>query len=185
MLIFFDTEFTGLHKDTTLISIGLVSEYGDELYIELNDYDRNMCDEWITNNVLDNTISEGNKNVLSIVSNENDYKFCKNKEEVKQILNDWLKKFNDVQLVSDCCHYDMVLFIDIFGTAFDLPDNVCPVCYDINQDIAKFESITDKEAFNINRENFVNTYGNLPIGDKHNSLYDAKVIKEIYKIIFE
>ena len=32
MKIFFDTEFTGLHKNTTLISIGLVSETGDEFY---------------------------------------------------------------------------------------------------------------------------------------------------------
>lgn len=29
MKIFFDTEFTGLHKDTTLISIGLISELGE------------------------------------------------------------------------------------------------------------------------------------------------------------
>ena len=28
MKIFFDTEFTGLHKNTTLISIGLVTEEG-------------------------------------------------------------------------------------------------------------------------------------------------------------
>ena len=28
MKIFFDTEFTGLHKNTTLISIGLVDENG-------------------------------------------------------------------------------------------------------------------------------------------------------------
>ena len=28
MKIFFDTEFTGLHKDTTIISIGMISENG-------------------------------------------------------------------------------------------------------------------------------------------------------------
>jgi DNA polymerase III epsilon subunit-like protein len=30
--IFFDTEFTGLHQKTTLISIGLVSECGKTFY---------------------------------------------------------------------------------------------------------------------------------------------------------
>jgi DNA polymerase III epsilon subunit-like protein len=38
MKIFFDTEFTGLHKDTTLISIGLVSEDNRKFYAELIDY---------------------------------------------------------------------------------------------------------------------------------------------------
>ncbi len=40
MKIFFDTEFTGLHQGTTLISIGMITEDGRELYCELNDYDK-------------------------------------------------------------------------------------------------------------------------------------------------
>jgi hypothetical protein len=32
--IFFDTEFTGLHQGTTLISIGLISECGKTFYAE-------------------------------------------------------------------------------------------------------------------------------------------------------
>ena len=32
MKIFFDTEFTGLHQHTTLISIGLVDEVGISFY---------------------------------------------------------------------------------------------------------------------------------------------------------
>ena len=43
MKIFFDTEFTGLHKDTTLISIGLIDENNRSLYIELTDYDMSQC----------------------------------------------------------------------------------------------------------------------------------------------
>ena len=42
MKIYFDTEFTGLHKDTTLISIGLVSECGKTFYGECYDYDENQ-----------------------------------------------------------------------------------------------------------------------------------------------
>ena len=34
--IFFDTEFTGLHQKTTLISIGLIAETGETFYAELN-----------------------------------------------------------------------------------------------------------------------------------------------------
>ena len=40
MNIFFDTEFTGLQKDTDLISIGLISENNDVFYAEITDYDK-------------------------------------------------------------------------------------------------------------------------------------------------
>ena len=52
MKIFFDTEFTGLRKDTTLISIGLVDENGRTFYAEFSDYDNSQCDTWIHENVI-------------------------------------------------------------------------------------------------------------------------------------
>ena len=52
MKLFFDTEFTGLHQKTTLISIGIISETGETFYCELDDYDRNQVDEWIRENVI-------------------------------------------------------------------------------------------------------------------------------------
>ena len=45
MKIFFDTEFTGLHKNTTLISIGCIDEAGRTFYAEFIDYDRSQYDE--------------------------------------------------------------------------------------------------------------------------------------------
>jgi hypothetical protein len=72
----------------------------------------------------------------------------------------------------------MVLFIDLFGGAFDIPSNVNASCHDINQDIAWYYRVSEKEAFDMCREDIILT----PIeGDKHNSLYDAKVIHAIYK----
>jgi hypothetical protein len=76
-----------------------------------------------------------------------------------------------------------VLFIDLFGGAFDLPKNISPYCHDINQDIAKMFGISDKEAFDKSREDIVQLLGTPIEGDKHNSLYDAKVIKSIYEIL--
>ena len=43
--MFFDTEFTGLHQNTTLVSIGLVSDEGERFYAELTDYDDTQCDD--------------------------------------------------------------------------------------------------------------------------------------------
>jgi len=44
MKIFFDTEFTGLHQNTTLISIGLVTEQEHSFYAEFDDYDKSQVD---------------------------------------------------------------------------------------------------------------------------------------------
>ena len=194
MKIFFDTEFTGLHKDTTLISIGLVDENGRTFYAEFLGYDGNQIDDWIRDNVITNLKY---KTCITNWNNEDFEHFeCVGYTYfIKQWLEKWLSIYNDVQLVSDCSHYDMVLFIDIFGGAFDIPKQVNPACHDINQDIAKHFNISEKEAFDLSREGIIETY-NEKIkewwpeyeikdidGDKHNSLYDAKVIKEIYKII--
>jgi hypothetical protein len=107
------------------------------------------------------------------------------KFEISKVLGNWFAQFDNVELVSDVCHYDMVLFIDLFGNAFKLPKNVCSACYDINQDIARKYNCSLKEAFDKSREEILyNAYKDKTIqGDKHNSLYDARVIRELYQIL--
>lgn len=176
MKLFFDTEFTGLHKDTTLISLGMVDEDGRTFYAEFNDYDKSQCDEWIQKNVLNNLINDSNK----IDYESDDWFIIGDKNFIKTMLSKWLKQYDSVELVSDVCHYDMVLFIDIFGGAFDLPNNINPSCHDINQDIALYYGISETEAFEKSREIIADVIQ----GIKHNALYDAKVIKSIYEKIF-
>ena len=191
MKVFFDTEFTGLHKLTTLISIGLVDEEGNAFYAEFDDYDESQCDDWIKKNVLNHLqlkevgvthrLQLKEDGATNKTSNLITVKGCK--ALIKDALADWLSKYDTVELVSDCCHYDMVLFIDLFGTAFDIPENVTPTCHDINQDIARFCGISAKEAFDKSREKILENNFITIDGDKHNSLYDAKVIKEISYIL--
>ena len=182
MKIFFDTEFTGLHKDTTIISIGLIDENGRTFYGEFSDYDESKCDNWIRENVIKHLKWSKEVQVEDFVNiYDNDWEAFGSKEYIKIVLSEWLSKYDDVELVSDCCHYDMVLFIDIFGDAWSIPDVVNPACHDINQDIAKYFEISEREAFDLSREKIIEKV-NIE-GNKHNSLYDAKVIKEIYKIV--
>lgn len=89
-------------------------------------------------------------------------------------------------MVSDVCHYDMVLLIDLFGSAFDVPSYISPCCHDINQDIAHYYGISEKEAFDKSREEMIKElYGETYVvpGTKHNALYDARVIQHIYNAI--
>ena len=180
MNIYFDTEFTGLHKDTTLISIGLISEDNKTFYAEFTDYDESQVDDWIQTNVIDNLIIK-NYGVQKDTWNETIVKGSKTL--IKFYLSMWLSQFESVQLVSDVSHYDMVLFIDIFGSAWDLPKNINPSCHDINQDIAECYNITEEQAFDMSREEILIDCEVNISGDKHNSLYDAKVIKESYERI--
>ena len=187
MKIFFDTEFTGLHKNTTLISIGLIDENGRTFYAEFFDYDENQVDDWVQKNVIANLkFATKSFQIPDINFGPSDNIEMKaNKKIIKEYLEQWFCAYDDIQLVSDVCHYDMVLFIDIFGTAFDLPQNVNPACHDINQDIAERYDMNEIWAFNKSREEILKEFDISIKGEKHNALYDAQVIKEIYNIIYK
>ncbi|MBK9270725.1 MAG: hypothetical protein IPM48_03940 [Saprospiraceae bacterium] len=53
-LLFLDNEFTGLHQRTTLISLALVSESGEEFNVELTDYDRAQVFPWLDEHLIIN-----------------------------------------------------------------------------------------------------------------------------------
>ena len=180
MKIFFDTEFEGLYKNANLISIGLITEKGNQLYIENKEINPKLQDDWIKNNVLSNTILFGDLKPLDIVNNISEY-FSGSLNEITNKLTDFLNQYDYVELVSDVCHYDMVQFIDIFGDVFSLPKNICLDCYNINQDIARIKNINLQQAFDYNREDIIKELNVKIEGNKHNALYDAKVIKTIYE----
>lgn len=53
MKLFVDCEFTQLNQDTKLISLALVSEAGDEFYVELTDtYQVEDCSDFVIQHVL-------------------------------------------------------------------------------------------------------------------------------------
>lgn len=53
MKLFLDCEFTQLNQDTKLISLALVSEAGDEFYVELTDtYKIEDCSDFVIQHVL-------------------------------------------------------------------------------------------------------------------------------------
>ena len=186
--IFFDTEFTGLHQNTTLVSIGLVSDEGERFYAELTDFDDSQCDEWITKNVLNHLIVSGNVKLEAELEQDGmTTTVIGNKEYVREQLLEWLDNYKDnIQFVSDVCHYDMVLLCDLLADgAILLPQYINPFCHDLCQDIAMVLDISEKAAFDISREQLLTDRGiDLPKGQKHNALYDAEVIKAIHDDFF-
>ncbi len=51
MKVFFDTEFTNL-ETPQLLSIGLVSEFGDEIYVVFDTFSVSECSAFVRSNVL-------------------------------------------------------------------------------------------------------------------------------------
>lgn len=188
--IFFDCEFTGLHQNTTLISIGLVSECGKTFYAELTDYDKSQIDEWLQTNVIDNLLLQKyEEGFYEPGSNVNlaQWNVKGNTEYIKYNLEKWLSKFEGIEIWSDCLSYDWVLFNQIWGHAFNIPKNV----YYIPMDLSTLFYAKGIDA-DINREEFCN--GMVEVNDaqswgaggkKHNALWDAYVIRECFKRLID
>lgn len=172
MKVFFDTEFTGLHKETSLISIGLISEDGKTFYVEIEDYDKDQVNDWIKENVIANTkYLKDSNNDTDVSIRQDKYCNCVPFVMLRHYLRGWLSQFNNVEMWSDCLAYDWVLFNDIFGDAFSIPQNVHCIPFDI----CTLFKIKGVDPY-ISREEFAGIEGS-----KHNALHDAKVIKACYE----
>ncbi len=177
MKIFFDTEFTGLHQNTTLISIGLVTEQEHSFYAEFDDYDKSQVDNWIQENVI-NKLHLDNSNTYSYTNQKQNV--YGNKKYITDRLTKWLYSFDKIEIWSDCLSYDWVLFCDLFGGAMKIPSNV----YYIPFDVCTLFKIKNVDP-DINREEFISDRLDIRSNYKHNSLWDAKVIKACYDKLIE
>lgn len=165
---FLDTEFTGLHQGTTLISIGLVTEKGDSFYAELINYDKAQIDDWLQANVIDNLILDDFQD-NELRDNGKDILLKCDSVMLRKHLGMWLETLGPTEIWSDCLAFDWVLFNNIFGHAFNIPKNVLYIPYDICTQFRQAHVCSD-----ISREEFINYSVD---GRKHNALYDAKVIR--------
>ncbi len=170
--IFYDSEFTGLHQKTTLISLGLVSDTGAEFYAEFTDFDRQQCDSWIDQNVLVHTrwisdpsaksdnFSEGHSTLI-----------YGDTQQIAQHLRVWLGQFNSVEIWADCYAWDWVLLCELFGGAFQLPRQVFYMPFDLAS-LFRFKGL-DADT---KRAEFAQVSGLT----QHNALDDARIIQACY-----
>ncbi|MBO5542264.1 MAG: 3'-5' exoribonuclease [Acholeplasmatales bacterium] len=218
--VFFDTEFTGLKKDCDLISIGLCTRHDvnrnfNQFYCELEV--NKPVNDWIQENVIRNMLFK-EEDSFYVASAKNVHVMNKpgSIEALRNPLRNWFEIItgktvedndNKIQLYADCGHYDMVLFIDIFGSAFDIPSYVSPVIHDFNQCLANKKKIKEWEAFDLSRHELLEKARQMGLPDYteklndlildakatiegksliHNAMYDALVLATISnKRLFE
>lgn len=173
--IFLDTEFTGLHQDTTLISIALVSENNDEFYVELTDFDTRQVTPWIADNVLSKCFLRNGQSFER--KDRGVYTYC-DKEKATIMLKDWLTQFECVEIWADVLAYDWVLFCELFGGAINLPANIFYTPFDLSTFFRIRNLIAPCGAYqgDISRFNYIGANKE----NQHNALFDARVERDCF-----
>jgi hypothetical protein len=173
MNIYFDFEFTGLHQNTTPISVGLISDDEKTFYAEFVDFDRRQLTPWIRENVLLNLLYSNG--TIVVPKSEPIYaeRWLGDCEFIGSKLRKWLQNFDSIRLVSDCMYYDYVLLCEFFGGSDKLPRNINYIGFDICN-LFQMKGIDP----DINREEFLGIKNS---SVKHNSLYDAEIIRKCYR----
>lgn len=181
MRVFFDTEFTGLHQKTTLISIGLVAETGDAFYAELTDYDARQLNDWLNDHVIRHLWCESG---IPATTAEHEIYAKGKRDYIAAQLRQWLETLGrydyetggsgKLEMWSDVLAYDWILFCELFGGAMQIPECVYYIPFDLATLLA-----ANRIGSDIDREHFAE----MSDGPKHNALWDAKVIRACYQRI--
>lgn len=133
MRVFMDTEFTGLHQNTSLISIALVCDDA-YFYGECMDYDREQVDDWVRDHVVGGlrpeTICGGGR--VREKPSPGSLVVCASRQEVAHELEGWLIAQGQlIEIWTDVGAYDWVLFCELFGGAMGIPKCVYYIPFDI------------------------------------------------------
>lgn len=155
MLIFIDTEFTGLgQQQPKLISLGMVDESARSFYGELpSEYYRQECSEWVVANVL--PLLWGGDHVLP-------------EALLKEKLQAWIEDIQDCAIiVTDSPDYDFEL--------------VKPFLDPWPRNLAKASLRFDETALGVNRQTWLSgvmAKHHTPERPEHHALHDAFALRE-------
>jgi hypothetical protein len=176
MKIFIDTEFTGLHQHTKLVSLGAVTEDNKTFYAECPGFRDGFAttedNVWFEANVVPHMrlIMQGPE-PFTASSPLGNVEVLGGTERIRAEFERFIEPYDFVQIISDCLSYDWVLFNQMWGHAFNIPDQVHYIPFDLCTLLYAVGVDPD-----INREE----YSGLDLGcgvEKHNALWDAQVIK--------
>lgn len=183
---FIDTEFIELGRNypLELLSIGIVCENGNTLYLENLEANYKNANDWVKQNVF------LFMNIFTTKCFTN--KYCELSINEEEANNLWKLGINTLAQISFrvegfiktnsgenkpefwgyFCDYDWVVFCQLFGTMMDLPKGFPHYCNDLKQLMKSYgideslDELTKQES-------------------NHNALDDAKQIKLGYEIVMD
>lgn len=187
MNYFLDTEFweAGPHRPIDLISLGLVSQDGRELYIENGDANLKEAvkdNPWLLENVIPHltwpVIEERWRGREELITDE--LQMTNGRSRIGHMLLPHSKIGNEVlkflgqdrepKFWAYFADYDWVVFAQLFGKMVNLPDRLPMYCRDLKQEMDRLGIQKGSIQFN---------------GSKHNALADARWAKQVFDYIFD
>jgi DNA polymerase III epsilon subunit-like protein len=165
-----DTEYTGEHARTTLVSVGMVTLEGAGLYVTVNDYARDQVTDWLRDHVL------------SLIDERKALPTREACERIDRFLRDY-SQGEPVALVSAGKATDLILIFQLwasrcpagrtFHALYDLP-NFLRHRWHMDLDtlfcVAGIDPAIDRDQF---------ARANVE-GARHHSLHDAKVVRACF-----
>lgn len=182
--IFLDTEFTGLHQRTTLVSMALVADSGEEFYAEFTDFSKSQMQKLLSDVGTTDFFTEMLKKCY-LTQNINFEKaeagryFIGNRRKIKSELQKWFTQFGDVEIWADVLAYDWVLFCELFGGAFGIPENIFYSPFDLATLFRSKGQIAPNGKYSGDISRFA--FADVDKKFQHNSLEDARVEKICYE----
>ena len=157
MKIFLDCEFTQLNRDSKLISLALVSESGQEFYVELTDtYSIEDCSDFVIQNVLPQL---------------DPLRYGQSLVEARASLRRFLSCFDEeLEVCSDAPHWDWDFFCDLACAdhqpwpvqVVSQPTNLTSLVNQVNAEALEQLELCE-----------------LP----HHALLDARMLAELFKVL--
>lgn len=179
MKVFFDCEFTGLHQQTTLVSIALIAESGKKFYAELSDYDEQQLDPWLIDHVINGLL--GIDGLAALHAKEPDLTAMQTtRAPLASLLQHWLGDLGDmVTMIGDVPAYDWMLFCELYGGANNTPPNVHYYPLDFATVLAwhRLDPDIDRQILCDPLPDHIQELG------KHNALLDAHLLEGAWKTI--
>jgi hypothetical protein len=132
MKYFLDTEFIESPCTIDLISIGIVSEDGRELYMESNEVNWGNASQWVWDNVVPNLkYYNETPSGLPYKNPEGSH----SKEQIKKSIIEFcnIEKYGKPEFWGYYADFDWVVFCWLFGAMIDLPECWPMYCRDIKQ----------------------------------------------------
>lgn len=151
---FFDTEFieSGRAHPIEIISIGIVSEDGRELYLERADVPWELADQWVLDNVKPHLHLEQPKSIEAMRL---------------AILNFIADGYERPEFWAFFADYDWVVLCGLFGKMIDLPAGWPMYCRDLKQEADRIGAPRNKQPEQS--------------GTEHHALADARWNLELYR----
>jgi hypothetical protein len=118
MRVFFDTEFIEDGKTIDLISIGLVREDGQELYLVSSEFDESKASLWVRENVLAHIPADVKRH---------------QRREIADIILSFLWDVEKPEFWAYYADYDWVALCQLYGKMIDLPKGWPMYCRDLKQ----------------------------------------------------